>query len=191
MTGLAEGLKQLIGALDRLHIGYMVGGSLASSIHGVARATRDIDLVADIKKEHIAPLAAALGPEFYADPEMMEQALLTGRPFNLIHYASSYKFDVFPLPREPYYQVEFARRRTAEYSLEGQVALKFYVVSPEDAVLTKLVWYRSGKEVSEQQWSDVLDVVRVKGELLDLTYLRQWAGPLGVAELLEKALEGR
>lgn len=31
---------------DRLNIPYLVGGSLASSLHGVPRATQDADMVA-------------------------------------------------------------------------------------------------------------------------------------------------
>ena len=33
-------------ALEALGIPYFVGGSLASSLHGVPRATKDVDLVA-------------------------------------------------------------------------------------------------------------------------------------------------
>lgn len=35
--------------LDQLGIAYAVGGSLASSLHGVMRATLDVDIVADMK----------------------------------------------------------------------------------------------------------------------------------------------
>ena len=34
---------------DNLGIRYLVGGSLASSIYGIPRATQDVDLVADIR----------------------------------------------------------------------------------------------------------------------------------------------
>jgi len=165
----------------------MVGGSLASSIHGIARSTLDIDLIADVKPEHIDPLAAELSGEFYADPEMMRQGLRTHRAFNLIHHESGYKFDVYPLSGDPYHQTAFGRRTAAEYSLHGET-LQFYVCSAEDSILSKLAWYRAGNEVSERQWSDILDVVRIKRRLLDLDYLRRWAQSLKVADLLEQAL---
>lgn len=187
MTNPAAGFRRLLAVLDRLDIPYMVGGSLASSIHGIVRATQDVDLVADIRMEHVDRLAAELKAEFYADPEMMRQALRAGRMFNIIHYTSSYKFDIFPLSRDAYQEAQFARRTIVEYCFEGE-ALTFYVASPEDTILTKLAWYRAGNEVSERQWSDVLDVVRVKRGLLDLVYLRKWAAPLGVEDLLEQAL---
>ncbi len=38
---------------ERLGILYLVGGSLASSLHGIPRATQDVDLVADIKLKQV------------------------------------------------------------------------------------------------------------------------------------------
>jgi len=42
--------------------------------------------------------------------------------------------------------------------------------------------------VSEQQWRDVLGVLKVQGDRLDYGYLRHWAVQLSVADLLERAL---
>ena len=36
-------------AFDQLSIQYYIGGSVASSIHGMARATMDVDIVSDIR----------------------------------------------------------------------------------------------------------------------------------------------
>jgi len=60
---------------EKLGIPYFVGGSLASSLHGIPRATNDADLVADIKYEHIPALMSALGEEFYIDGEMIHEAI--------------------------------------------------------------------------------------------------------------------
>ncbi len=135
----AQGFRRLLQALDFLKIPYMVGGSVASSIHGMVRSTRDVDLVAEIRLEQVAPLATELKSEFYSDQETMRDAIRRGRMFNLIHYESSYKFDIFPLTRDPYQQAQFARRSSAEYSFEG-ATLTFYVASPEDQVLNKPLW---------------------------------------------------
>ena len=61
--------------LERLGVSYAVSGSLASSLHGVMRSTLDVDIVADMRLEHIQPLVAALSKEFYADDEMMKDAI--------------------------------------------------------------------------------------------------------------------
>ncbi len=62
------------------------------------------------------------------------------------------------------------------------------MASAEDTILAKLEWFRAGGEVSERQWSDVVGVLRTVGPGLDQPYLLQWAGTLGVADLLERAL---
>ena len=167
----------------------MAGGSLASSVHGIPRSTNDIDLVADVKEHHLEGLYRSLQQEFYVDPpEILQQALWNKRMFNLIHFASSYKFDIYPLGSDAYSQAAFARRARGRHTFDDGESIEFLVSSPEDAILAKMAWYRKGNQVAERQWADILDVVRVQGDRLELDYLRQWAATLGVADLLEEAL---
>ncbi len=42
---------------------------------------------------------------------------------------------------------------------------------------------------SERQWFDVLSVLRIQQGRLDLGYMHQWAGKLGVFDLLERAFK--
>ncbi len=42
-------------------------------------------------------------------------------------------------------------------------------------------------ELSENQWSDALGVLRIQLNALDRPYLEKWATELGVADLLRKA----
>ncbi len=42
-----------------------------------------------------------------------------------------------------------------------------YLCSPEDIILNKLVWYKTGGETSERQWNDVIGIIKVQGESLD------------------------
>ena len=88
--------------LEQLDIAYAVGGSLASSLHGIMRATLDVDIVADMRLEHIRPLVTALSQEFYADGEMMRDAIERHSSFNLIHYETAYKVDIFIPKLRPY-----------------------------------------------------------------------------------------
>ena len=120
----ADAFRRILEVLDRLEIPYMVAGSAASSIHGIARPTLDIDLVVKLEPEQIDDFAAELQRDFYADPDMMKAALRHGRSFNLIHYATSYKFDVFPLQRDEYSQVQFGRRKFAEATILDATAIE-------------------------------------------------------------------
>jgi hypothetical protein len=58
-----------------------------------------------------------------------------------------------------------------------------------DTNLSKLEWYRQGGEVSERQWRDILGVLKTRAGLLDLDYMKEWAGELHVADLLAGALQ--
>ena len=84
---LAEPIQvtQLIAKVfDRLQISYLVGGSLASSLHGIPRATQDADIVADLKSKHITPLVKALEAAFYIDADMIQEAIYRYRQLMLI-----------------------------------------------------------------------------------------------------------
>jgi hypothetical protein len=187
VSDLGQALQALIEALGRSAIPYMIGGSMASGIHGIYRTSLYVDLVADIHPEQIAHLTRELGGEFYADADMMREAVGSGRSFNLIHFASSYKFDVFPLRSDPFQQSQFSRREVKDLVVAGG-ALAVPVATAEDTLLMKLVWYRSGGEVSERQWNDVRGIVAIQEERLDREYLKRWAAYLKVTDLADAAL---
>ncbi len=180
---------KVIEALDRLGIPYLIGGSLASAIYGVARTTLDADLVADLRPEHAAPLAQALGEEFYVDGEAILDAVRRRGSFNVIHLETMFKVDIFVRKDRPFDRSQFRRRVLQPISTDPERMA--YVASPEDTVLAKLEWYRMGREVSQRQWQDVLGILKAQGKRLDLAYLRDWAETLGVADLLEAALSER
>ncbi len=183
-----EAFEQLLAKLDGLEIHYMVGGSAASSVHGTWRSTGDIDLLVRLSVEDIGPLASELGSRFYIDAGHAREAMENRRPFNVIHLETAFKFDLFPLTDDRFQQVQFSRRRFTASALFGTKPVEFAVASPEDVILSKLAWYRRGREVSEQQWNDVLGVIAVQDERLDLAYMREWAGYLHISDLLEQAL---
>lgn len=171
---------------ERLGIRYAVGGSFASSLHGVMRSTLDVDIVADMRLEHIAPLVAALTPEFYADDEMMKDAIEHHSSFNLIHYETAFKVDVFIRKERAFDQAQLERRALAVIATDPEASL--YITSPEDTILAKLEWYRMGGEVSDRQWRDILGVLKTRAAELDLPYLRRTAALLKVTDLLDRAL---
>lgn len=57
----------VVDTFDRLAIPYLVGGSLASSLYGIPRATQDVDIVARLGRRDVQPLVSALRETFYLD----------------------------------------------------------------------------------------------------------------------------
>lgn len=74
--------RRIAQEFERLGIQYLVGGSLASSLHGIPRATNDVDMVAAITYAHISDLVIALETEFYIDAEMIHDAIQHQRSFS-------------------------------------------------------------------------------------------------------------
>jgi hypothetical protein len=62
-------LHALAAVLDALGLPYYVGGSIASSIHGVMRATADIDVVARLQRGDGRRLVASLAEDCHGDAE--------------------------------------------------------------------------------------------------------------------------
>lgn len=177
----------VIDVLDELRIAYHVGGSFASAIHGIPRQTQDIDLVVALEVAAIPGLIDRLQNAFYVDAGAAREAIRQQGSFNLIHHQSGMKVDLFVLGDGPFDAAEFDRHRAEVVQTNPE--RRVFVKSPEDTILRKLQWYRLGGEVSDRQWSDVLGIVRVQGERLDRAYLQRWAGQIGVADLLARALE--
>lgn len=169
----------------RLEVKWLLGGSLASSAHGIPRATFDADLLADLRTNQIKPFLRDLGDRWYADEEAIRDAITHRSSFNLIHFETALKVDVFIPKLRQFERMEFARAQPVVVSEEtGETAP---VCCPEDIVVAKLEWFRSGGQISERQWADVLGVMRLNRERLDAEVMRTSATELGVLDLLEEA----
>ena len=177
---------QVTDALEQVGAAYVIGGSLASTVHGVVRTTLDTDIVADLKLQQVQPFAGILVGTFYLDIDSIYHAIRQRNSFNVIHLATMFKVDIFISKDRPFDRQQLARRQP--WAVGPDSDRMIYVASPEDTVLAKLEWYRLGDEVSDRQWRDILGVLAVQGEQLDLSYMRQWAAILKVADLLERAL---
>jgi hypothetical protein len=176
---------QVIDALEQVGACYVIGGSLASTIHGVVRTTLDTDIVADLNLEQARPFADLLTGAFYLDLDSIRHAIRQHSSFNVIHLATMFKVDLFIPKQRPFDRQQLERRQ--RWVVDPDSGRTIYVATPEDTVLAKLAWYRLGDEISDRHWRDILGVLAVQGEGLDLSYMRRWAASLGVSDLLERA----
>ncbi len=186
---LITALAGVVAALNRLGIRFYVGGSVASSFHGASRSTMDVDLHCEFADTHISPFIAALGDVYYASESAIRDAVARQSCFNLIHYPTSFKIDVFVSPGRPFDQE--AIRRAQEYELGTDTTIKVPILSLEDTILVKLEWFRLTHETSERQWDDVTRLVQLFSESADVSYLEQTAKSLGVDDLLAKLISNQ
>jgi hypothetical protein len=172
--------------LEKLGIKYLIGGSLASTVHGMVRTTQDSDIVAEMSQEQVEAFVHALEGEFYVDKESITSAIAQHTSFNIIHRESMFKVDIFVPTLRPFVREQLSRARKQVFAIEPKV--EALVATAEDTILAKLEWYRMGGEVSERQWRDVLGILKIQAGNLDLSYLNHWAKKLKVSDLLEHAL---
>jgi hypothetical protein len=176
----------VIDVLEELGIRYHLGGSYASSIHGIPRHTQGIDLVVELSPSAVHPFVSRLAGDFFVNEESAREASRAKGSFNLVHLDSGFKVDIFVRGDDPFDREEFARHRPQLIRTEPD--RQVFVKSPEDILLRKLQWYRLGGGLSERQWADIQGIARTQGGRLDRAYLERWAKELGVDDLLEKVL---
>lgn len=178
---------QVTRLLDEMQVPYVIGGSVASTVHGFVRTTVDVDIVADLTLAHVGPFSAGLSEQFYLDKETMRRSIAEKTSFNLIHLATMVKVDIF-LPKDRQFDRQQLARRIAE-RIRPDSNDTLWILTPEDVILAKLDWFRQGGGVSERQWRDVLGVIKTQADRLDRAYLLQGAAQLNVSELLTRALQ--
>lgn len=171
-------IKEIAKRLDHARIPYMFTGSIATNFYTVPRMTRDIDIVIELKGDDADKLYSLFEKDFYADKDMILEAIRKDGMLNIIHYQSVFKIDFIVRKNNPYRIEEFKRRKKITFE-----DAELYITSPEDLILSKLYWAK--ESMSELQLNDVKNLLKsVKG--LDEDYLKQWAKYLGVGEIYRK-----
>jgi len=174
-------------ALENLGVRYLIGGSLASSVHGEPRSTNDVDLLVDFRAEHIRPFVEAIRADYYVSEPAVQEAVRSGHHFNVIHMDAAVKVDLFLAGNDPFDLERLEVRQPLRLPTEPESLV--YVDTAEHSVLRKLEWYRRGGEASERQWRDVVAILRIQGSRLDPSRLSMWAPHLGISDLLERAFQ--
>ena len=178
---LAGELHQI---LESVNILYYVSRGVASSIHGEARSTRDLDLVISLEVERVDIIVQTLESAGFYCPALSVENIKQGRErsLSITHTVTIANADLIIMDNSPFAVSQMSRRILA--SVEG--VSPFWVASPEDMVLQKLMWGRGSQ--SEKQWRDVLGIIKLQAENLDYGYLVQWAENLDVIDALTEAL---
>ena len=180
-------IKLFTDILDKLNIPYAIGGSIASSLHGRVRFTQDADITVMALDNKTDPFYSLTKRHFYISKSAMHQAIRNKTSFNVIHTQTAFKIDVFVAQDNEFNNNLLQRAKKIKLSEDTEKT--FSVVSAEDIILLKLMWYNQTDCTSERQWSDILSVLTAQASTIDFEYLKTWSTKLQVDVLLNKAMK--
>lgn len=167
-------VKRVVGLLNHSQGEYAVVGALATGYYGLARSTRDMDLLVRRDVEGFKKLVKAARKSGF----MLVGSMSTvGEKKFTLEAKEGYRV-VFWTAAEGHETVALSRRRKKRFFGTG-----VWLAAPEDLVVLKI---RMGRP---KDLTDVVGVLaRQKGKL-DLEYMRKWGGDLGLAGVFNDLVE--
>lgn len=170
---LSSFIQLVVQTLEELKIPYAVTGSFAIFRYGEARTTRDMDIIIDPSKQQLEQLILKVDDIAMAQMEVANEAFRRRTMFNIIGYETIEKIDLIFLTKEAYEQEKFMRRRR-----EPLLGLQMDLVTPEDAIVSKLKWAKGS--LSEMQLRDVTGMLVTQWDNLDWNYIEHWVEQLQI-----------
>jgi hypothetical protein len=181
-TGVDRALFKAVGALEALGLPYALVGGLAVSAWVPPRATRDVDLYADLPDARRPALRAALEECGFDVPAMVEELKRFG-VFRSRSRRSGVFLDIFSAQGELGAEI-LASRRHVTLSGHG-----LWVAAPESLVLLKVFSDRA------RDLEDAIALLAMRAPGIDSAYLDAWAKKLdestGGDEVRERLRDAR
>lgn len=144
--------------------------------YGEARFTNDIDILVDLREEHLSELAEEFpAPEFYLSVEAAQSAIRDRRQFNVIHIASGLKLDIIQSKDTEFGILDL----TLGQRLRSEGFYDAWFASAENVILMKLRFFQEGG--SDKHLRDCASILLIQDQKIDRPYLNHWAERLGVA----------
>src|SRR4030066_637205 len=175
-----ETLIKIAKVLDELKIPYYVSGGYAVSIYGRPRFTADLDIIIKMSLTQSGVFAKRmiiLFPTGYVDKNQIDNALKNFGEFNIIDPETGLKIDFFIPKQSDFEKSCFERSKTED------VGYKVKFNSPENLIISKLLWYQDSG--STRHLEDIESVLSSSN--IDQTYLHSWVGKLGLTKEWAKA----
>jgi hypothetical protein len=164
-------LKRISKSLEDKHIPYMLSGSVALNHYTIPRMTLDIDMVIELDEDKLKVFLSGFDQYYYLNPDAVIEETKRAGMFNVIDYKTGIKIDFIVRKNTDYRKLEFSRRKQI-----GIEDFKVWIVSPEDLILSKIIWIQQLK--SEKQIEDIKNLLARKD--IDLNYIMKWCQKLNL-----------
>ena len=172
--------RLVIEAFSELRVPYFVTGSVATSLYGEPRDTMDVDIVADLREEHVPALCARFAsPEYYLSEDAARQAIRHKSQFNILQSDTGLKADIMVPEMNAFNRSRFKRAR--EWPTSKNV--RAFYTSPEDAIIKKMDFFREGG--SEKHLRDIAGILKISPEDVDKEYVTRWARDMDLTDIWE------
>ena len=166
-------LYSLVALFERLQVPYFITGSVAAMTYGETRFTNDVDIVAQLREEHVDAFCKAFPPpDYYLNRETVREAIRGRRQFNVLHITEGVKADIIIPQDSEFNQSRLQRCRPGRVGSRGTAS----VASPEDVILKKLEYYREG--LSEKHLRDISGILKISASSIDYSYISNWVSRL-------------
>jgi hypothetical protein len=160
--------QKLIKALEVEGVDYMFVGGFATGYYNRFRLTVDIDCVLQMYPSNIEKIVKHF-PEWLPFVQAFKENAERGIVFNLTDFETGVKYDFMLYQDSDYNWAAFQRRRLVDF-----MGNMYYIASPEDLIIAKLIWYNLSK--SGKQWDDLETLIQLEG--LNMEYLSIWTTKL-------------
>jgi hypothetical protein len=108
----ADLFRRISALLEHAGISYMLTGSFASTVYGMARGSADIDFVIAADEEHVRKLVGLLSEnDFYSELGAALESCRRKSTFNLVDNVTGLKIHFIFLKDREFSQEEFQRRK--------------------------------------------------------------------------------
>ncbi len=170
-TAIASLMAQILNAAN---IPYYITDGVAAIAHGEPRATIDLDIVISIELNNLPAFAADLEQQGFYVAGLEDVVSGNLWCLNITHLASIENVDLMISGGEEFDLIKLDRRQL--YTLPDGAEVE--IATPEDTIVSKLIWRRESQ--SDQQWRDILGILKVQQERLDFDYIHSWVVKFGI-----------
>jgi hypothetical protein len=188
---LLAAIQPALQIFDRLGIFAYLGGSLASSVHGMQQLAQDIDLVIDLPNT-VSPELLPLLQEYYIlDLPNATEVLQQRCSFSCLHQDTLQKIDLI-IPHAGAFD-EVMHQQLVPHVLDERYP-PVRIASAPEMILWKLRRYHRYGLASQNgmqddaTWNDVLGMLKVQGMEVDRTLLDHWVKAFGLEDVFTQAL---